>query len=513
MAEWADDLEWVRWKTLFRTEAAAEIVLEWLRKGRSVDRARFQRWFRHWSSLPLYVHKEIVKEVDDCIGLAERWSPWRGRPYGHEDAAGVGALLFHDTRWLPSAIRTSETWHQVYAWITALGALVALVMGPLSLYWSVDRVRKTLGIPWRMARSVLRTMWSIFDVRYRLLGVGVVLGYGLLTGVSTWQQVQTCRQWWHVACHVHECVGAMTELEHRLDRFWRSHPVLQWQRPTWSERCPETPLWNWGRGLCRYHALRQGCPSDEPWRRALGQVEAYVRLAQMVTADMVAGRPWSPVEWLPRDHPTACAGEDLHLSIVAPEVGHMTWEGHAGGRIVAVTGPNGSGKTMCLMALGWALLWGRALGWAPGRKVRMARWEKLCTSLRHATDVGRASLFQAELNVHQEIVNRVAPGTWILLDEPFHSTDRDGAQECGRWLLEQYTSKGGRVVLTTHERGLLAPTPALRCYQTTRPPFALRPGVWTGSVAWEELLGRFPEAVRNGPIPGSVARSQNSTAI
>jgi DNA mismatch repair protein MutS2 len=127
-------------------------------------------------------------------------------------------------------------------------------------------------------------------------------------------------------------------------------------------------------------------------------------------------------------------------------------------RVLVISGPNAGGKTVTLTGLGLCALMLRAgLAIPAERDSSLPLFVDVESAIGDDQDLDRdLSTFSAHLSALRDIGAAVGPGSLVLIDELAADTDpREGAA-LALAILEDFSSRGGRVVITTHLEELKA---------------------------------------------------------
>ncbi|HJW15047.1 MAG TPA: Smr/MutS family protein [Thermoanaerobaculia bacterium] len=121
-------------------------------------------------------------------------------------------------------------------------------------------------------------------------------------------------------------------------------------------------------------------------------------------------------------------------------------------RLLAVSGPNAGGKTVVLKTAGLFSLMAQAglpLPCGPGTRVPVFR--AIRAEIGDAQEIlaGR-STFSSSMETLSAILAQAGPGMLALIDEIGGSTDPEEGSALAIAFLEEYLSRGGRAIVTTH---------------------------------------------------------------
>jgi hypothetical protein len=180
--------------------------------------------------------------------------------------------------------------------------------------------------------------------------------------------------------------------------------------------------------------------------RAIGQVE--------ITAAFCNCKTLVPVKWVQSEIPL-CKMVDaidplLKEELRVPFSLLMSQEKHH----VICTGPNRGGKSTFLRStltnLTMAHLWGVSFA----SKCVLTPVDWLISSLRLEDRPGQASLFEREVSVAGDIVQRIRKGStrgWVIIDELFHTTNPPDAATASQIFLRQlWSSNLTTSIVSTH---------------------------------------------------------------
>jgi DNA mismatch repair protein MutS2 len=176
-------------------------------------------------------------------------------------------------------------------------------------------------------------------------------------------------------------------------------------------------------------------------------------------------------------------------------------------RLLVVSGPNAGGKTVVLKTAGLFSLMAQAgLPLPCGPATRVPLFRAIRAEIGDAQEIlaGR-STFSSSMETLAAVLDGAGPGCLALIDEIGGSTDPEEGSALAIAFIEEYLSRGGRILVTTHFSALknfAAARPDAICAAmefdevSGRPNYRLHPGL-SGrsralSVAREEGL---PEAV------------------
>jgi len=119
--------------------------------------------------------------------------------------------------------------------------------------------------------------------------------------------------------------------------------------------------------------------------------------------------------------------------------------------LVFITGPNSGGKSTFLRSLGAAQLMMQAGMFVPAERYRASLCDGVFTHFPRGEDVRmERGKLDEELSRMSEIVDRLRPGSVLLLNEAFASTNEREGSEIARQILRALTERGVRVFFVTH---------------------------------------------------------------
>lgn len=137
-----------------------------------------------------------------------------------------------------------------------------------------------------------------------------------------------------------------------------------------------------------------------------------------------------------------------------------------GHRLLVVTGANHGGKTTLLRAIGLAQLLADAGGYVPATSLACSSATGVLTHWAREEDAGmRHGKLDEELARMSDLVDRVRPGSMVLSNESFSSTNEAEASQVGLDVFRALVDAGVRVVVVTHLYDL-----AETLHTTGRPP-------------------------------------------
>ena len=125
---------------------------------------------------------------------------------------------------------------------------------------------------------------------------------------------------------------------------------------------------------------------------------------------------------------------------------------------VVLTGPNRGGKSTFCKAVGLAVLCAQTLGFAWAAEMRLEPFIAMETALSPTDELGKLSLFEAEIEFAKTVLERSAsPGpVLVMMDEIFHSTNASDGLAASRVFLEKLYIHGNVTsIVSTHYRELV----------------------------------------------------------
>jgi DNA mismatch repair ATPase MutS len=121
---------------------------------------------------------------------------------------------------------------------------------------------------------------------------------------------------------------------------------------------------------------------------------------------------------------------------------------------VICTGPNRGGKSTFLRSVLTNLVLAHTWGVSFSSRCVLTPVEWVISSLRLEDRPGQASLFEREVSVAGEIVNRINAGStrgWVVIDELFHTTNPPDAATASQIFLRQlWSSNLTTSIVSTH---------------------------------------------------------------
>jgi DNA mismatch repair protein MutS2 len=157
-------------------------------------------------------------------------------------------------------------------------------------------------------------------------------------------------------------------------------------------------------------------------------------------------------------------------------------------RMLVVSGPNAGGKTVVLKTAGLLSLMAQAgLPIPAGPGTRVPVFSALRTEIGDAQEIlADRSTFSSSMETLREILEEAGPDRLALIDEIGSATDPEEGSAIAVAFLEEYLSRGGRAIVTTHLSALktfAAGRPDAICAAmefddaTGRPTYRLHPGL------------------------------------
>jgi hypothetical protein len=179
--------------------------------------------------------------------------------------------------------------------------------------------------------------------------------------------------------------------------------------------------------------------------RAIGTVEVYARIAECSKLQ--------PVNWIESRTPF-CKMEGAADCLIEPSKQvpfslYITPNQHH----AIVTGPNRGGKSTFLRATLTNIVFAQTWGVAFAEQCTLTPVDWILSSLRLEDRPGEQSLFEREVSVAGEILERARQGTrgWVIIDELFHTTNPPDAQTASQIFLQQlWGSQSVSSLVSTH---------------------------------------------------------------
>jgi len=189
---------------------------------------------------------------------------------------------------------------------------------------------------------------------------------------------------------------------------------------------------NQGRVLASYknmHSLKNNFTGA---LQAAGQLDAYLSIAKLYNSQKTnANATWSFVTYDARTTQPHLVVENFWHPMLNPTrvVTNSIELGKPGdARNGIVTGPNAGGKSTALKAITLAVVLGQTIGIAPARSMTITPFINIVTYLNIADSEGKESLFQAEINRAQALLNAIDAlqphqFNFVIMDEIFTGTN------------------------------------------------------------------------------------------
>jgi hypothetical protein len=124
-------------------------------------------------------------------------------------------------------------------------------------------------------------------------------------------------------------------------------------------------------------------------------------------------------------------------------------------RHILLTGPNRGGKSTLLKSIGMATIMAQTLGVVFARKATLPIFQSVVSALSPSDDLGKMSLFEAEIEFAKQVKQTVAESTgpvFLMMDEIFHGTNaHDGVEAAQVFLDDLYAmEKPVFSIVSTH---------------------------------------------------------------
>jgi hypothetical protein len=160
-----------------------------------------------------------------------------------------------------------------------------------------------------------------------------------------------------------------------------------------------------------------------------GKLDAYLSLAKLYCSnpwgrycfvDYVTNSaiPYLKIDdfWHPMLNPNKVVANSIELGATS------------GARNAVITGPNAGGKSTALKSIVLAIIMAQTLGIAPARTMKLTPFVQTGAYLNIADAIGKESLYQAEMNRAQALLNSInalKPGefSFVIMDEIFTGTN------------------------------------------------------------------------------------------
>jgi hypothetical protein len=180
--------------------------------------------------------------------------------------------------------------------------------------------------------------------------------------------------------------------------------------------------------------------------RAIGQVE--------ITAAIVRCEGLVPVEWVQSSIPMCKMVDAVDALLEEKKRVPFTLVMGPMEHHVICTGPNRGGKSTFLRSVLTNLVLAHTWGVSFSSRCVLTPVEWVISSLRLEDRPGQASLFEREVSVAGEIVNRIKAGStrgWVVIDELFHTTNPPDAATASQIFLRQlWSSNLTTSIVSTH---------------------------------------------------------------
>lgn len=180
--------------------------------------------------------------------------------------------------------------------------------------------------------------------------------------------------------------------------------------------------------------------------RAIGQVE--------ICAAICSCEALVPVEWTQSSIPLCRMSEAIDPLLSEDKRVPFTLVMGPMEHHVICTGPNRGGKSTFLRSVLTNLVLAHTWGVAFASRCVMTPVEWVVSSLRLEDRPGQASLFEREVSVAGDIVNRIRDGKtrgWVIIDELFHTTNPPDAATASQIFLRQlWSSNLVTSIVSTH---------------------------------------------------------------
>ena len=119
-------------------------------------------------------------------------------------------------------------------------------------------------------------------------------------------------------------------------------------------------------------------------------------------------------------------------------------------KMVLITGSNQGGKTTFLRSLGQALLMGMCGMFVAASSFRAVTGQVFTHFLREEDQSLQSGKLDEELSRMKEIVTKIRPGDWLLLNESFASTNEEEGSEIALEIITALSDQGVGIVYVTH---------------------------------------------------------------
>lgn len=170
--------------------------------------------------------------------------------------------------------------------------------------------------------------------------------------------------------------------------------------------------------------------------KTAGQIDAYVSIAKLYKQyENNENARYCFVEYAASDKPYVKIDEYWHPFLNPKTVVTNSIElgGNLPNRDIILTGPNAAGKSTALKSITLALILAQSFGIAPAKSMTLTPFAKINTYLNIADSEGRESLFQAEMNRAQALLNSIRSlkkreFSFVIMDEIFTGTNPEEGQ-------------------------------------------------------------------------------------
>jgi hypothetical protein len=128
------------------------------------------------------------------------------------------------------------------------------------------------------------------------------------------------------------------------------------------------------------------------------------------------------------------------------------------GRHALLTGPNRGGKSTLCKAVGLSILSAQTFGFAWASSMKMHPFAAIETALSPADELGKLSLFEAEIEFARDILHKAEnkQSMFVMMDEIFHSTNAADGLSASRIFLDRlYGMPSVTSIISTHYRELV----------------------------------------------------------
>lgn len=249
--------------------------------------------------------------------------------------------------------------------------------------------------------------------------------------------------------------------------------------------------------LATYKLLQEVAHELEPALNAVGEIDAYVSCAELVTKHQSGPLHYSFAKYITNSetpqlsahnlwHPLSTS-ENIQLNSIDLGLNNQS-------RNIIITGPNACGKSTNLKAITLCAYLAQTLTIVPAQKYSHTIYKEIYSSIVVTDNISEnMSLFVAELNNAEELLVRIEnlrkdEYLFIVLDELFKSTHHEKGQNVAYELLKHlYQSPRVITIISTHFENLvaLADIPENKCTNYTLDNFKLIPGIGSHDDAFE----------------------------